>query len=284
MHPFEETKKIYQATPLPTQLNSVVNHAIDTAMERRNRHNLILRYKPLVYSTVAACTLFVALLNASPAFAANISQVPVINKVAQLFTFREYNYANEGYDISITAPNLQETGHTDLEKRVNAEIQHKLNAIQAAAEQRAEEAKKEALAAGRTPEEVQYFTVRVNYEIKSSNESTLSFVINDTESFANTYTEQTFYNIDMKTGKELTLTDVLGKDYKDIVYHSLKQQIQERTHSNPQLMFYRINEDPDVILDHLKFYINSAGNAVVSFDKGEIAPPPMGIQDFEINK
>lgn len=142
-----------------------------------------------------------------------------------------------------------------------------------------EENKQIILDEGGTKEDLSFFIVETDYEIKSSNEKILSFVVNATESFANTHTYQTFYNIDVETGKEITLIDIIGENYQGVVTKNIMEQIKE---NNPEFMYFVGDEGFEMVEDNLKFYINSAGNVVISFDKGDIAPPPMGIQDFEI--
>ncbi len=58
----------------------------------------------------------------------------------------------------------------------------------------------------------------------------------------------------------------------------MKQRVQE----NPDWSYTMTADELKEVVDSLKFYINDAGNVVISFDKGEIAPPPLGIQNFVI--
>ncbi len=281
LNKMEKAKKIYQSIEPPTKLNSVVNTSIEAAL--KSKHKRFGWLKPLMYSVASICIIFVITLNSSMAFAKSIYDIPIIGDVARVFTFREYSQSNNSYSMNIKVPAIENTKHTDLEKRINQEIQAKIDIIKQNAELRAEEDKKAFLESGGTEEDLPYFTVDVNYEVKSSNENILSFVINHTESYANTYTYQTFYNIDLKSGKEMTLNDILGNNYKEIVAESITKQIKERIKKEPQLMYYvNDGELDEVTLDHLQFYINSLGNVVISFDKGTIAPPPVGIQEFEI--
>lgn len=278
----EKAKMIYQSIETPIELNQIVNSAIDTAVNRKHKSHVW--FKPVICIAASICILFVVMLNSNQTFAESMYDIPVIGNVARVFTFREYSKSDEAYNINIKAPAIEGTGYTDLEKRINQEIQSKIDTIVKNAEERAEENRQRIIDEGRTEEDLGYFIVEIDYEIKSSNESILSFVINHMESFANTYTYQTFYNINLDTGKEITLADILGENYREIVTQSIKEQIKERTEKDNQLMYYDSDEDIEFILDYLKFYINSIGHVVISFKKGEIAPPPMGIQEFEITR
>ena len=57
----------------------------------------------------------------------------------------------------------------------------------------------------------------------------LSFVITKTETLASAYFQQYFYNLDLETGKELTLRDLLGPDYTAIAAAAVEQQLEAGT-------------------------------------------------------
>ena len=75
----------------------------------------------------------------------------------------------------------------------------------------------------------------IRYEIKSSSEKALSFVIYKTETAASAYTQQIFYNLDLASGKDLTLSDVLGSDYKQIADKAVKDTIDQRMAEDPAI-------------------------------------------------
>lgn len=141
------------------------------------------------------------------------------------------------------------------------------------------------MATGEKEERLIPFHILITYEVKSSNENMLSFIINDTKSSVTSYTYQTFYNIDLNTHKDIILSDKLGKDYSEIIVDHIQQQIVKRVHEHSDWTYYPMTGgDLKEMVNSMKFYVNDSGNVVISFDKGEIAPPPMGIQEFEIVK
>ena len=115
-------------------------------------------------------------------------------------------------------------------------------------------------------------------------------MIYKTETAASAYTQQIFYNLDLASGKDLTLSDVLGPDYKQIADKAVKDTIDQRMAEDPEKWPYFVPtpETPDEgfqgIADDQKFYIDKDGNVVVSFDEYEIGPGSMGIQDFVVGK
>ncbi|MPN16696.1 Anti-sigma-V factor RsiV [bioreactor metagenome] len=93
-----------------------------------------------------------------------------------------------------------------------------------------------------------------------------------------------YYNYDLTTSQPLTLRDMLGSDYIDIANKQIKEKIAERA-KNPDNMYWSENEGGFTsIRDTQQFYVNKKGNPVIIFNKYEIAPGYMGIQEFEITK
>jgi len=280
----EQAKKVYEAITPPMSYNHMVERAVNGTVPERKKTGYYRWFKRAMTSVAAVFAICVIMLNTIPAFALAAYEIPIIGDIARVFTFREYKLSSTAYNIQVEMPSIRNTGDTDLEKRVNDQIQDKIDQIVESAKLRGKEAIDEQLAAGGKEEDLIPFHIMITYEVKSSNENTLSFVINDTESYVSSYTYQTFYNIDLIPHKDITLSDKLGKDYSEIIVNSILKQIDQNIQENPDWSYTVTEADLKEMATDMKFYINDAGNIVISFDKGEIAPPPMGIQDFEIIK
>lgn len=282
MNKLEEAKKIYETITPPKLYNHMVEQAVNGDVLVRKKTNHYIWYKMVTASAAAVIAIFVIMLNTIPSFASAAYEIPVLGDIARVFTFREYQLSSSVYDIQVEVPSIRNTGDTDLEKRVNNQIQDRIDQIVENAKQRGKQAIDDQLAEGGKEEDLIPFHIMITYEVKSSNENTLSFVVNDTESSVTSYTYQTFYNIDLKTHKDITLSDKLGGDYSIIIVDSIQKQIEQRIQEHPDWSYTVTETDLKEMVNDIKFYINDVGNVVISFDKGEIAPPPMGIQDFEI--
>ena len=70
--------------------------------------------------------------------------------------------------------------------------------------------------------------ITVDYEIKQQNDDYLSFVVRGTENWTNAYSESKYYNLDLNTGKIVTLKDMLGSDYIELANKSIREQIAKR--------------------------------------------------------
>ena len=228
--------------------------------------------------------LFVVLLNTNESFARAMGDVPIIGSLAEVFTVREYREENDTDLIEAKIPAIKNTGNEDLEDRINYEISSKINEVLEEARARAEEYKEAVLSTGGTMDDYIPTKINVDYKITYQDDKIISFVITKSESSASAYQEQYFYNIDIQNGKELNLRDVLGEDYKKIVDEEVNKQIRERMEKNEENIYFTAEEGgfSGIENEYQDFYIDENKKATVVFQKYEIAPGYMGIQNFEI--
>ena len=124
--------------------------------------------------------------------------------------------------------------------------------------------------------------IDVDYEIKCQNDQYLSFILTETETRANAYTEVYTYNIDLEAGRELTLRDMLGPDYVELANAAVREGIAAREAADPDATFFHDEAGFTSIDEDQAFYLNEAGNPVVIFEKYAIAPGYMGQPEFEV--
>lgn len=271
-----QARKCYEETPVPAELSYLVRSCL---REKPKKAKWIRVMAP---AFVCLCFLFVTLLNCSEVFAQTVSQVPLIGEVAKIFTFRSYSEEDAIKNIDVRVPALSETGNSALEKRVNQEIQTKIDGIVAEAETRAQQEWEAYSATGGKAEDFMPVIITIDYSVKCSNQQILSFVLESTEVRASSYTQLFYYNIDMATGKDLTLLDVMGSGYEERVNASIREQIARREASDPDLVYFEGEMGFQGIKPDQGFFINDRGNPVIVFEKYEISPGYMGIQEFEI--
>lgn len=285
MKSVRDAKDIYDAIEVPQELGETVRVAARSA----TRKPKLVRRHAVRYTACAAAAclvLFVTALNTIPAFASGVSEIPVLGRIAQVLTFAEYERQGENETLIVRQPKLSNTGNTELEKRINLEIQRKIDALVKTFQEEAEQAKQLYLENGGDEDEYMIPEINIDYRLHCNNGSVVSFVLIKSETQASYYEEQYYYNIDLETGKELTLRDLLGPNYKEIVRQRVRQQIEERKEKDPDAYFYSEEELASfgMTLDDPGFYLNEKGNVVVVYPKYEIAPGYMGIQEFEITQ
>ena len=157
------------------------------------------------------CVLFVAALNLNPAFAAAAAQVPVIGSMARVLTFTEYHIESDSQLLNAvcrrsTGPisRISRSASTRRSSRRSTRGWHR-------PQERAAQEYDAYVATGGNPDEFIPVTIAFDYEVKSCTDDILSFELQRFEVRASSFTELTYYNIDLNTGESITLEDLLGR-------------------------------------------------------------------------
>lgn len=283
-----DRKQDYDNIKIPEELHRRVEQEIEKSRAREKVIQLNRR-KRWIRNTAAAaaavCVAFTAALNTSTAFAEEAAQLPVIGTLARVLTFRNYETEKDGIGIAVEVLTIDmiqtETGIQVDE--VNQQIYDLCRQYADEAVKRAEEYRKAFLDTGGTEEEWKAHKIQINvgYEIKSQTDQYLSFIVRGTENWSTAYSESRYYNIDVNTGKMVSLADFLGTDYIAAANESIRQQLSQRKEAGE--IFWTEEEGGfSGITEDAKFYVNETGNPVIVFEKYEIAPGSSGEIEFEI--
>ena len=135
MKSIRDAKAAYEAIRPPDELSAAVRDAVRSTRTGTGTH--VARWS--VMAAAAVCALFVVLVNASPVLANSLYGMPVIGNVARVFTFTQYEREEDADILKVNLPALENTGNSELERRVHYEIQYKMNRLVEEARQRARE-------------------------------------------------------------------------------------------------------------------------------------------------
>lgn len=290
MGSLKEMKERYENVAIPEELAVRVQQEIaksrNKQMEKEShRYWFPKAVRGLGTAAAAVGIVFTLALNTMPAFAMEAAQLPVIGGLARVLTFRSYETEQDDIAVSVEIPSIeiikQDTGiEVDA---INQEILDRCNQYAEEAIARAEDYRTAFLETGGTLEEwaAHNIKIKVDYEIKQQDDKYLSFVVRGYENWSNAFNESRYYNLDLHTGKEVTLKDLLGDDYEALVNDSIRQQIAEREQAGES--FFAENAGGFTgITENTKFYINANHNPVVVFERYEIANGAAGEIEFEI--
>lgn len=300
-------KEFYDNIEIPEELSARVQQAIASVdrEEAKKRASRQKKQKKLLTVVKGIGTLAAALLicmtvgvNTSQVFAEELADMPVIGALAKVLTVRSYEAREGDVNMKVEVPEIQPEGSfpTDTAEftveQVNAEIQKLVEEHIEKCKKDMEEYKEAFFATGGTEEEWADRTmdVYVSYEVKYRQGPLLSLVLSTEEDWISAYGENTYYNVNLETGRNVTLKDLLGEDYIQRANESIEKQIQERIADDEDNMYFGYGEDDGLVDgfttvdENTSFYINEKGNPVICFAKYEIAPGYMGMQEFEVAK
>jgi hypothetical protein len=296
MKNLKDAKDIYDHIVVPEELDARLRSALETATPKKHTLGTLLQFSKWTATAAAACLLcFTIGLNSSQSFAMEMSSVPFFGQIAKVLTIRSYQTTENNTTTTVEIPQVQlETADENTDRAitdVNAKIQSLVDEFTAKKQEQIIAEKQLFLDGGGTEEEwlERSIDVNVNYEVKHQSNTLLSLLVDGWISWYNFEEERHFYNIDLTTGKELTLKDFLGEDAYDYATECVVQQMKEQYEKDPEnLVFWGISEDTTFlnefmgVTEETLFYINANGNVIISFDKYQVAPGFMGIVEFEI--
>lgn len=282
---FAEAKKIYKNIDIPEELSKIVDLEI-------HKHNYIgnvpNKYKRnwMKYSLIGVAASFVFIItavNSSEVFAKSMSEIPLIGKVVDILTVRSYEETTIESTLEVNIPAID--SKDEISRKVNQIIEEKIRNYVKEAKERVGEYKEAFLATGGTEEEFEKHNIeiKVDYDVKYQGNDMVSFLIYGTESWNSANYVMEYYTVSLSKNKVLTLEDVLGRDYVKIVNESIVDEMSRRMKENENYIYFDTQQGGfTTVKDTTKFYLNSKGEVVVVFDKYEVAPGFMGLQEFII--
>ncbi|MGN0334941.1 MAG: DUF3298 domain-containing protein [Lachnospiraceae bacterium] len=298
MRNLKDAKNIYDHIVTPEELDKRLKETYHSASVQPAKKQPVKIVKFCKIAGCAAAALLICFtigLNTSQVFARNMQEFPVLGNLARVLTVRSYT---DTYDVTTTTLEVPEIQVQDTDGEavakaitdVNAEIEHIVNEYTNNAKEEIAEYKEAFMETGGTEEEWQERSIDVNvsYEIKCQNDTTLSLLLNTYTSCYNFSETRHFYNLDLITGKQLTLVDLLGEDAYEYASENVADQIEEilAADTEGQYVYWGFGNGADMeytgVTEDTPFYINEAGNIVISFNKYDAAPGYMGCPEFEI--
>lgn len=301
-----ELKEEYDAPQMNEQQLEMMKAGIRKAKMEKRRMDMNKKRK-MVSAAAVAAVMMVALPNMSEQAAYAMSEIPVIGKLVDVVTFRDYQYEDERHKADVRVPELVPEQMT-AEKSEGASETEK-NAVSAeakdAADQRAEQLQKSAeeinaeirSLTDRIVTEFEadmkdqegYQDVLVKHEIVQTGADYFTLRLICYQEAGSGSQWDYYYTIDLKTGERLALNDLFrdGADYITAISENIKDQMRARMAEDDSLLYWvDYTEVPEwnfeAITAETEFYVNAENNVVISFDEGEVAPMYMGVVTFEI--
>ncbi len=251
-----------------------------------DKKDKIKRIRTRAALTAAAFVGFFLLLpNTSPVIAHAMEQIPVLGKLIEVVTFRDYEYESDRNHADIEVPEIKvELGLPEdqtLEnlERTTDEINREIKKITDSLIEEFETY---------LEEEEGYQDILVKSEILTATADYFTLKLLCYQGAGSGYQWNYYYTIDLNTGKRLQLKDVFaeGADYITPISEAIKEQMQAQMDADENVYYWLDDEIEEwnfkSVTDETSFYINENGNVVIGFNEGDVAPMYMGGVEFEI--
>lgn len=232
-------------------------------------------------AAAAVCACFVVAVNASPALALGLADIPALGALARIVCVRCDVYETTDSTVTVSVPEVQGE-QTD---RVNQLIDEQVKAYEDRAAADIAAYKQAFLATGGTEAEfdAKDIQVKVDYDVKYQSDAVVSFVLTGSQDWNASTVERHYYNLRLTDGSEITLKDLLGENWVEEANAQIKHRMD--VHDGASEMKYFTAEEGgfQTVDENTKFYLNEQGQPVVVFDKFEVAPGAMGEPEFTLD-
>lgn len=291
-----DLRKEYEAASMTEEQLQGMKQQIDRAkMEKRQKKKLMTALK----SAAAVAAAFIILPNTSASVAYAMGQMPVIGKLVEVVTFREYHYEDEHHsaEVKVQAPVVSDI------QTVSGEDQNEESMPQASVETlkktteeisaEIEEITEKIIAEFKEglKEEEGYQSLVVDSEVISTTDSYFTLKLICYQGAGSGAEWNYFYTIDLASGERMALKDLFleGTDYITPISENIKQQMKEQMAADENVKYWLDDEEvPEwnfkEITDETSFYINADNDVVIAFNEGDVAPMYMGCVEFVIDK
>ena len=284
-------------------------NAMKTAIEKAKRdseksHNVVV-FQRVMATAAAFLMAFIIMPNTSGTVAYAMSQIPVLGRLVEVVTFRDYQYEDERNSANVEVPEL-----AVVEEEIPEEtVVTKGVAGEALIEKDSVKEKKENLQKSieEINAEIQSITEPFIEEFKTNLENEEGYqdliveneVINSTSEYFTLklicYTASAsgaewnyYYTIDLNTGERILLEDIFAEetDYVTPISENIKLQMEEQMAADENVYYWLHDEMEEFnftkIAEDQSFYLNEKDEVVISFNEGDVAPMYMGVVEFVI--
>ena len=292
---FANMKQSYNQQTMPEdEVKRMQTRILEAKMVNRAESRRKVAKVGLSLAAAVAIVLFV-LPNTSQSIAYAMSKVPVIGKVVEVATIREYKYDDGKSEADVEVPEISVTASTEdgEEAENDAELSEQLKATTKDINEQIALITDRIVAEfkANTKDDVGYQNVMVKSEVIESTEDYFTLKLICYQGAGSGAEWDYYYTIDLSTGEQMKLSDLFVEDseYLQLISDNIKEQMRQQMEEDPDVSYWVDEEEIpewnfEEITGDVNFYLNKDENIVICFDEGEVAPMYMGCVEFEIPK
>ena len=300
-----DLKEEYSNKEMSEDQINAMKTAIEKAKRDSEKNRNVVVFQRVMATAAAFLMAFIILPNTSGTVAYAMSQIPVLGRLVEVVTFRDYQYEDERNSANVEVPELAVAEEEIPEETVVT----KGVAGEALIEEDAVNEKKENLQKSMEEinAEIRTITEKFIEEFKTNLENEEGYqdliveseVINSTSEYFTLklicYTASAsgaewnyYYTIDLNTGERILLEDIFaeGADYVTLISENIKVQMEEQMAADENVHYWLHDEMEEFnftkIAEDQSFYLTENGEVVICFNEGDVAPMYMGVVEFVI--
>jgi hypothetical protein len=262
------------------------NRTNDSRRNNGNDKKVISMRKWKIAASAAAAVLALSIIlpNTSANVAHAMQSIPVLGSYFRLVTFRQYSYEDDHHSANVDVQGIEIGSEAPEDVREAAEQSATLTneQITEKTDELVDEFKS-------TLKDEGYTSLDVKTEVVTDSDEYYVLKLSAFQSAADGYEQNEFFTLSKKTGEIVHLKDLFkdGADYVSVISNYLIDYMEKDMKADDSHMYFVGDTDmPEFnftsIAEDQQFYINAAGNLVICFNEGDVAPMSMGALEFEI--
>lgn len=305
----EKLKNQYKEMEMSAEQVEKMKKRIQDAKKEKRKRERGPVIKRVTAAAAAVAAVFILLPNTSEGVAYAMSNIPVVGKLVNVVTFRDYQYESERQNADVTVPELvadgtefvadgTEPGPDGTEDGTGADMKGRDSQVQENLKKTTEEINAEiqeitdqivAEFEENVQKEGNYQDIVIKHEVLATSENYFTLKLICYQGAGSGAEWDYFYTIDLTTGERIALADLFseGADYITPISENIREQMREQMEADENVIYWLDNEDIpewnfEKITEETSFYLNQDGNIVICFNEGDVAPMYMGCLEFEI--
>jgi len=309
-----EEREQYQAVPVPEELKGRLEEAAGRVGKIRR-----LRASAVV---AAAAAILILLPNTGADMAYAMGNIPVIGKLFQAVTFRDYQYESDRFNANVEVPQIvvEDLGEAEKGTENTPEAETEEPEKGASGKENGDNSGKdmeEASEADQLEETIEqvnfdidevtsqlieefqamaeagesYGGLEIHHETVTNDERYFTLKLSIFQSAGSGSESYKFYTIDKRSGKRIQIGDLFLEDsgYTEAISEDIKKQMKAIMAADETKVYWVDSVDTpywnwEGIKEDQIFYLDAEGNLVVVFDEYEVAPGYMGAQEFTVER
>lgn len=269
----EQLKEQYKQTPIPEELNDIVLQALNRGSRRRTAR------RRLVSAAAAVILVILIGINTSPPIANAFASIPGIGQWVKVVTIREYIEKDDRHEADIKVPEISNIGDEGLSSGLNEKYL-------AEGKQLYEQFQKDLKELGDA-----HLGVDAGYIVKTDTEDLFAIERYVVIMQGSSSEKLKYDTVDKRNQIVLTLPMLFKNDqYIDAISRNIVEQMKQRMKDDPNQIYWVEGSAADISEDEMfkmispdhNFYIDASGHLIIAFDKYEVGPGYMGVQEFTI--
>lgn len=264
----QDLQAAYEAIPVPKEARERIELGLTRARIEKKRNMIMKNFKRTGITAAAVVFIFGIAVNASPAVASAMEDIPVIGDIAKVVTVRTYTDETEHQMAQIDVPQI------DGQVPANAEIEKYAQDLIAQYEAEVAQMQGDSV-----------YAMESSYQVVSDYGKYVSIQINTVITQASGAEFVKIFTVDKASGETVTLSDVIpDPDTLTKINENIRTQMTQQMAQDESKVYFA-EGDPGAfsgLNGDENFYFNEAGELVIVFSEYEVAPGYMGTVSFTI--